>query len=105
MKASIMELEPVFENAVMKAIVRHSKQFDNWAFDERDNGCICIDEYIEKIMKRPITEEERKGDVYVEAEARCRDLENAAINLARQGRLGTRVSLAEAEELFHSLKN
>jgi hypothetical protein len=92
-----------FEDALEIAEQKHSDQFDGWSFDERDEP-EYFDEYIEEILKRKILDEEKTSNVYLAAKKRCDELTDAAEDVARQGRLGDRMSSAKAETLFYQLK-
>lgn len=100
---SILALNESFDNAISKAEDDFKKQFNRWAFDERDE-VISYDEYVEDHLKRSLTFDERKDVEFKDALKRCIKLADAAEDVAYQSRVGDKVRLAKAETKFQSLK-
>jgi hypothetical protein len=90
-------------DAIEKAWEKYDAQFDNWAFDERDYA-EDVDFYIEKALKRKLTPADKKTEIYKDVQEQADELADAAAAIGYQGRIGTKVSQAEAEEKYQSLK-
>lgn len=87
-------VDKVDEKLLQQAWEDFSKQFDDWAFDERDEP-YQFETIVKKLIKRDLTDKEKKDSLYKEFDKRATELLNVADDVAHQARVGQRTGQGE----------